>query len=65
MFADLGITDVWLPPCSQSVAPQAGMQNDGKLKRSSSTCQGYLPSQLFNLDASAYGKKAVPGCSNR
>ncbi|CAE7202391.1 AMY1.4 [Symbiodinium natans] len=40
MLADLGITDVWLPPCSQSVAPQ-----------------GYLPSQLFNLDASAYGKK--------
>lgn len=40
MFADMGITDIWLPPCSQSVAPQ-----------------GYLPSQLFNLDASAYGKK--------
>ncbi|CAE7689612.1 AMY1.6 [Symbiodinium pilosum] len=42
MFADMGITDIWLPPCSQSVAPQ-----------------GYLPSQLFNLDASAYGKKAA------
>ncbi|CAK9017825.1 unnamed protein product [Durusdinium trenchii] len=39
-FAEMGITDVWLPPCSQSVAPQ-----------------GYLPSQLFNLDGSAYGKK--------
>lgn len=22
-FAEMGITDVWLPPCSQSVAPQA------------------------------------------
>ena len=22
MFADMGITDIWLPPCSQSVAPQ-------------------------------------------
>jgi len=42
MLADMGITDIWLPPCSQSVAPQ-----------------GYLPSQLFNLDASAYGKKAA------
>ncbi|CAJ1385428.1 unnamed protein product [Effrenium voratum] len=40
MFAEMGITDIWLPPPSQSVAPQ-----------------GYLPSQLFNLDASAYGKK--------
>ncbi|CAE7310762.1 AMY1.2 [Symbiodinium necroappetens] len=42
MLADVGITDIWLPPPSQSVAPQ-----------------GYLPSQLFNLDASAYGKKAA------
>jgi len=40
MLADLGITDIWLPPCSASVAPQ-----------------GYLPSQLFNLDGSAYGTK--------
>lgn len=40
-LSDAGITDVWMPPCSASVAPQ-----------------GYLPSQLFNLDGSAYGKKA-------
>lgn len=37
-LAEFGITDVWLPPPSQSVAPQ-----------------GYLPSQLYNLDASKYG----------
>ena len=37
----MGITDLWLPPCSASVAPQ-----------------GYLPSQLFNLDGSKYGNKA-------
>ena len=41
MFKDMGITDLWLPPCSQSVAPQ-----------------GYLPSQLFNVDGSKYGNKA-------
>jgi len=41
VFVQSGITDVWLPPCSQSVAPQ-----------------GYLPSQLFNLDASRYGSQA-------
>eukprot|EP00913_Durusdinium_trenchii_P011205 g10523.t1 len=35
---EMGFTDLWLPPCSQSVAPQ-----------------GYLPSQLFNLDGSKYG----------
>ena len=40
MFKELGITDLWLPPCSASVAPQ-----------------GYLPSQLFNLDGSKYGNK--------
>lgn len=40
-LSDAGITDVWFPPCSASVAPQ-----------------GYLPSQLFNMDGSAYGKKA-------
>lgn len=37
---DMGITDLWLPPCTASVAPQ-----------------GYLPSQLFNLDGSKYGNK--------
>ncbi len=37
---DMGITDLWLPPCTASVAPQ-----------------GYLPSQLFNLDGSKYGSK--------
>jgi len=36
----LGVTDIWLPPPSQSVAPQ-----------------GYLPSQLFNLDGSKYGNR--------
>jgi len=41
MLKDMGITDLWLPPCSQSVAPQ-----------------GYLPSQLFNVDGSKYGNKA-------
>eukprot|EP00928_Gymnodinium_smaydae_P050054 TRINITY_DN3366_c0_g6_i1.p1 TRINITY_DN3366_c0_g6~~TRINITY_DN3366_c0_g6_i1.p1 ORF type:complete len:1786 (+),score=300.32 TRINITY_DN3366_c0_g6_i1:41-5359(+) len=41
MFSSFGITDIWLPPCSASVAPQ-----------------GYLPSQLFNLDGSKYGSKA-------
>lgn len=41
MFEEMGITDIWLPPCSQSVAPQ-----------------GYLPSQLFNLDGSKYGNQA-------
>mmetsp|Transcript_36477 Transcript_36477/g.77584 ORF Transcript_36477/g.77584 Transcript_36477/m.77584 type:complete len:786 (+) Transcript_36477:78-2435(+) len=40
-FKHLGITDIWLPPPSQSVAPQ-----------------GYLPSQLFNLDGSKYGNQA-------
>ncbi|CAK9036719.1 unnamed protein product [Durusdinium trenchii] len=38
LFHEMGFTDLWLPPCSQSVAPQ-----------------GYLPSQLFNLDGSKYG----------
>eukprot|EP00913_Durusdinium_trenchii_P006734 g6330.t1 len=38
---EMGITDLWLPPCSASVAPQ-----------------GYLPSQLFNIDGSKYGNKA-------
>eukprot|EP00437_Effrenium_voratum_P019463 CAMPEP_0181446782 /NCGR_PEP_ID=MMETSP1110-20121109/26285_1 /TAXON_ID=174948 /ORGANISM="Symbiodinium sp., Strain CCMP421" /LENGTH=702 /DNA_ID=CAMNT_0023570877 /DNA_START=28 /DNA_END=2136 /DNA_ORIENTATION=- len=37
MMSEMGFTDIWLPPCSQSVAPQ-----------------GYLPSQLFNLE-SKYG----------
>jgi len=41
MLHEMGITDIWLPPCSQSVAPQ-----------------GYLPSQLFNLDGSKYGTQA-------
>mmetsp|Transcript_120077 Transcript_120077/g.299536 ORF Transcript_120077/g.299536 Transcript_120077/m.299536 type:complete len:767 (-) Transcript_120077:206-2506(-) len=41
LLTNLGITDVWLPPPSQSVAPQ-----------------GYLPSQLFNLDGSKYGTQA-------
>eukprot|EP00746_Dinoflagellata_sp_MGD_P128368 gnl/MRDRNA2_/MRDRNA2_62752_c0_seq1.p1 gnl/MRDRNA2_/MRDRNA2_62752_c0~~gnl/MRDRNA2_/MRDRNA2_62752_c0_seq1.p1 ORF type:complete len:830 (+),score=120.61 gnl/MRDRNA2_/MRDRNA2_62752_c0_seq1:74-2563(+) len=40
LCADMGITDIWLPPPSQSVAPQ-----------------GYLPSQLFNLDGSKYGTR--------
>lgn len=40
MCADMGITDIWLPPPTQSVAPQ-----------------GYLPSQLFNLDGSKYGTR--------
>ncbi|KAI8471662.1 MAG: alpha-amylase [Monoraphidium minutum] len=35
-----GCTHLWLPPPSQSVAPQ-----------------GYLPGQLYNLDASKYGTK--------
>ncbi|GJP32961.1 hypothetical protein CLOM_g17532 [Closterium sp. NIES-68] len=35
-----GITDVWLPPPSKSVAPQ-----------------GYMPSQLYNLDESHYGSE--------
>jgi alpha-amylase len=39
-LAEAGITDVWLPPPSQSVAPQ-----------------GYLPGQLYNLDASKYGNE--------
>ncbi|CAM6092911.1 unnamed protein product [Calypogeia fissa] len=34
----LGITDVWLPPASESVDRQ-----------------GYLPGELYNLDASKYG----------
>mmetsp|Transcript_106076 Transcript_106076/g.188657 ORF Transcript_106076/g.188657 Transcript_106076/m.188657 type:complete len:864 (+) Transcript_106076:49-2640(+) len=42
LLADMGFTDVWLPPCSASVAPQ-----------------GYLPSQLFNLDGSQYGSQAA------
>ncbi|CAE7520500.1 AMY1.4 [Symbiodinium microadriaticum] len=42
MLHDMGFTDLWLPPCSQSVAPQ-----------------GYLPSQLFNLDGSKYGSQAA------
>lgn len=37
---NLGVTDMWLPPMSQSVAPQ-----------------GYLPSQLCDLDNSAYGNQ--------
>ncbi|BBM98787.1 alpha-amylase [Marchantia polymorpha subsp. ruderalis] len=37
----LGITDVWLPPVSQSVDRQ-----------------GYLPTQLYSLDSSAYGTSA-------
>lgn len=41
MLAEMGFTDVWLPPCSASVAPQ-----------------GYLPSRLFDLDASKYGSQA-------
>lgn len=40
LFHEMGFTDLWLPPCSQSVAPQ-----------------GYLPSQLFNLDGSKYGSQ--------
>jgi len=40
-FKELGVTDIWLPPPSQSVAPQ-----------------GYLPSQLFNLNGSKYGTQA-------
>eukprot|EP00445_Apocalathium_hangoei_P003393 CAMPEP_0203857456 /NCGR_PEP_ID=MMETSP0359-20131031/10736_1 /ASSEMBLY_ACC=CAM_ASM_000338 /TAXON_ID=268821 /ORGANISM="Scrippsiella Hangoei, Strain SHTV-5" /LENGTH=365 /DNA_ID=CAMNT_0050774153 /DNA_START=43 /DNA_END=1136 /DNA_ORIENTATION=- len=36
-----GVTDIWMPPPSSSVAPQ-----------------GYLPSQLFNLDGSKYGTQA-------
>lgn len=40
-FKALGVTDIWLPPPSQSVAPQ-----------------GYLPSQLFNLNGSKYGTQA-------
>mmetsp|Transcript_115692 Transcript_115692/g.258563 ORF Transcript_115692/g.258563 Transcript_115692/m.258563 type:complete len:675 (-) Transcript_115692:100-2124(-) len=40
MLAEMGVTDIWLPPVSQSVAPQ-----------------GYLPSQLFNLDGSQYGSQ--------
>eukprot|EP00897_Mesotaenium_endlicherianum_P007970 jgi/Mesen1/7200/ME000371S06282 len=39
-LAAAGITDVWLPPASASVAPQ-----------------GYMPSQLFNLNASKYGNE--------
>jgi len=39
-LAEIGITDIWLPPPSASVAPQ-----------------GYLPSQLFNLDGSKYGSQ--------
>ncbi|CAE7255392.1 AMY1.4 [Symbiodinium natans] len=42
MLHDIGFTDLWLPPCSQSVAPQ-----------------GYLPSQLFNLDGSKYGSQTA------
>mmetsp|Transcript_59016 Transcript_59016/g.140933 ORF Transcript_59016/g.140933 Transcript_59016/m.140933 type:complete len:668 (-) Transcript_59016:172-2175(-) len=41
MLAGMGITDIWLPPPSASVAEQ-----------------GYLPSQLFNLNASKYGNEA-------
>lgn len=37
---DAGFTDVWLPPPSQSVAPQ-----------------GYMPSQLYNLNACKYGNE--------
>mmetsp|Transcript_66095 Transcript_66095/g.215010 ORF Transcript_66095/g.215010 Transcript_66095/m.215010 type:complete len:785 (+) Transcript_66095:111-2465(+) len=40
-FKHVGVTDIWLPPPSSSVAPQ-----------------GYLPSQLFNLDGSKYGTQA-------
>ncbi|KAJ7294307.1 hypothetical protein O6H91_Y267200 [Diphasiastrum complanatum] len=39
-LAIAGITDVWLPPPSQSVDKQ-----------------GYLPSQLYNLDQSFYGNE--------
>eukprot|EP00971_Amphidinium_carterae_P225755 4477478-Amphidinium_carterae.1 len=41
MLAEMGVTDIWLPPPSASVAEQ-----------------GYLPSQLFNLNASKYGDEA-------
>jgi len=41
MLQEMGVTDIWLPPPSASVAPQ-----------------GYLPSQLFNLDGSKYGSQA-------
>eukprot|EP00898_Chlorokybus_atmophyticus_P008434 jgi/Chlat1/8592/Chrsp86S07992 len=40
-LAAAGITDVWLPPPSKSVASQ-----------------GYMPTQLYNLDESAYGTEA-------
>lgn len=42
LFSGMGITDIWLPPPSASVAPQ-----------------GYLPTQLFNLDGSSYGNQAA------
>jgi hypothetical protein len=38
-LVQLGVTDLWLPPASQSVDKN-----------------GYLPGQLYNLDASRYGK---------
>ncbi|KAH9532111.1 hypothetical protein CY35_19G072200 [Sphagnum magellanicum] len=38
-LVELGVTDLWLPPASQSVDKN-----------------GYLPGQLYNLDASRYGK---------
>eukprot|EP00271_Cylindrocystis_brebissonii_P013286 TRINITY_DN329_c0_g3_i1.p1 TRINITY_DN329_c0_g3~~TRINITY_DN329_c0_g3_i1.p1 ORF type:complete len:534 (-),score=92.49 TRINITY_DN329_c0_g3_i1:719-2320(-) len=39
-IASAGVTSVWLPPPSQSVAPQ-----------------GYMPSQLYNLNACKYGNE--------
>ncbi|XP_024544858.1 alpha-amylase [Selaginella moellendorffii] len=41
VIAQAGVTDIWLPPPSQSVDRQ-----------------GYLPSQLYDLNSSSYGNEA-------
>ncbi|KIZ03679.1 hypothetical protein MNEG_4284 [Monoraphidium neglectum] len=66
-----GCTHLWLPPPSQSVSPQvpapprlAAMQAGPAAARAQQQQQpgrphptGYMPGQLYNLDASKYGNK--------